>query len=151
MKKLTLLFFLSIAIQAQTCQKPSKLSYFSPVVKDQCSHVEKLSTGLNIYSDVLTVGDYSSTKYYLSNQAFVNSGYHEANPILAPLLRHEPLGGLYTAGSVLLTNASSNWTERHHGNERFSQVVSFAVSALKTWVVIHNYQSYRNFEKSFGR
>jgi hypothetical protein len=154
---LSLLSLLAIPLVGQVaappvppCGSPSRWSYIYPVIQDDCAVKDRIGTALAISESFIDWGDYASTKFYLSQPAYVKAtGVHEINPILGPLLKHEPAGFAYTAGTQILSNWGANYAART-GNVWLNRTITAAIVVARGWAVVHNARIYRQWEKEFG-
>lgn len=142
----------ALAASAQTlpdapvCNPPSRLSYISPIVRDQCGFVNSLSTKLLIAGGVESVVNFSSGVYQY-RQGFVDhSGPKFTRHISGQLLAHPVLGGIETAVSQMISNIAANHTARHRESEHIAHIESAVLLAGRIAGTIFTYRAYSKFK-----
>jgi hypothetical protein len=129
------------------CVAPSRLSYLSPVIKDQCGHVNGLSAGLQIAGGVENVVNFGSGVYE-AKQGFAGSGpLHNS---LSYFVRHPAVGSVETIVSQLASNIAANHGARHHANEHRAHIESAVLLAARVAGTILQYRAYSHAIKNGG-
>lgn len=97
-------------------------------------HRDRTMTALEISLVTLHAMDIAETKYA------IREGYaRERNPVLRPLLAHEPAGIAFLSGASALQSSSANYLVAH-GRRKTAMVTTLMHIGLEVWVVGHNYR-----------
>ena len=112
------------------------LSIASPVAKNGKGKVDPILTGLIIAHSSLQVADYTTTRIALSR------GGREANPIMAPLFRHEPAGFAFKMGIGVWFQTWNLKQMRKSNTRGWHKAVTYGLviglSALQIYILQNN-------------
>lgn len=80
----------------------------------------------------------------LSTQAVLASGGGEGNPLARPFVK-SATGGAFIAGMGFLSEIGGMYTLHRLGHHRLERILPVAVSAIETYMTLHNYRIARTF------
>jgi hypothetical protein len=108
---------------------------FNPIIKQDSGKVDKPYSVLATTLMSLNTADWATTRYAIDIR-----GAHEANPIMAPLVNHEPLGAIYKFGLIgPMMVLSARQLSGTKGKTRIVGYVMLSAEAgFYAWVVSHN-------------